>query len=253
MARSQRTTRLNVKYMPNLPVIAPSLQTQVDEWLEELTRAEQREREPISFKDDPIAMACASYRAWRVNFANRWLELGAVVVQPEDREKAAALKTYYRSRMTWQALQNGSANMSAYRKKLAAIVSDTHTYTKEDIGILHRLPYFYDEDLAVDWVFEQTQDVAADTSPQEFHGQLRPLKRVLRSRRAGEYIDFYWTSPESTAPYVLVVKHDNPLISMIESFFKRPEITAKARAHYKHPRGYHHGRMYFQLGMIEVL
>lgn len=241
--------------MPNLSVLlaAQNPLSNVDAWLKDFETVVKKEAEPIVFKDDPVAMACASYRAWKTNFTNRWLDLEAVVIQPEDREKANALKTYYRSRMTWLALQNGSANMSAYRRKLAAIVSDTHTYTKEDIGILHRLPYFYDEDQAVDSVFEQTQDVAVDTSPNEFHGQLRPLKRVLRSRRAGEYIDFYWTSNVSTAPYVLVVKQDNPLISMIESFFKRSEITARAWCHYKHPRGYHHSRMYFQLGMIEVL
>lgn len=239
--------------MPNLSVAYPTLQTQVDEWLEELTKAEKKSAEPITFKDDPVAMACASYRAWKENFANRWLDLEAVVVQPQDREKAEALKKYYRTKMTWQALQHGSANASTFRKKLASIVCDTHTYTKEDIGILHRLPYFYDEDQALDEVFEQTQDVAINTSPIEFHGQLRPLKRVLRSRRAGDYIHFYWTSPSSTAPYLLVVKQDNPLISIIEAFFKQPEITVKAHAYYKHSRGYHRNRMFFQLGSIEVL
>lgn len=236
--------------MPNLSVV-PNLQTQVDEWLAELTKAEQKELAPITFKDDPVAMACASYRAWEENFTNRWLDLGAVVVQPQDRVKAAALKSYYRSRMTWQALQN-DAGMSAYRKKLAAIVSDTHTYTKQDIGILHRLPYFYKEDQAVDEVFECTKDPET-LDPREFVGTLNPLKRVLRSRRAGEYIDFYFTSKNSTAPYMLVVKSDNPLISIIEALFKQPEVKLKAHLHVKTPRGYHSNRMYYQLAGLEVL
>ena len=162
--------------MPNLSVVSAAT---VDDWLKDFETVVKKEAEPIVFKDDPVAMACASYRAWKTNFANRWLDLEAVVIQPEDREKANALKTYYRSRMTWQALQNGSANMSAYRRKLATIVSDTHTYTKEDIGILHRLPYFYDEDQAVDSVFEQTQDVAINTSPIEFHGQHECLSQKV--------------------------------------------------------------------------
>ena len=238
--------------MPNLSVVATT--NSFDDWLSDLTSAEKKTPEPIAFKDDPIAMACASYRAWKENFANRWLDLDAVVVQPRDREKAEELRKYYRGKMTFQALRDGNASMSTFRRKMAAIVSDTHTYTKEDIGILHRLPYFYDEDLATDEVFAATTDVDQETwTPIEFVGTLKPLKRVLRSRRAGEYIDFYFTSDVSTAPYLLVVKADNPLLSMIESFYKRPEFRVSANAYRKTPRGYHRNRMMYQLAALEVL
>lgn len=238
--------------MPNLTVVTSN--SLVDDWLNELTNVEKKSQEPIIFKDDPVAMACASYRAWKENFANRWLDLEAVVVQPQDRAKAEELKKYYRGRMTFQALRDGNASMSTFRRKMAAIVNGTHTYTKEDIGILHRLPYFYDEDLATDEVFAATADAdQGRTNPLEFVGTLKPLKRVLRSRRAGEYVDFYFTSNVTTAPYLVVVKSDNPLISIIESFFKRPEFKVSAWAYSKTPRGYNRNRMLYQLGALEVL
>lgn len=234
--------------MPNLSVISST--PAFDEWLNELTKSEQKTHEPISFKEDPVAMACASYRAWTTNFVNRWSDLESVVVQDQDRQKASELKAYYRSRMTFQALRDGVA-LSAYRKKLAAIVSDTHVYTKQDIGILYRLPYFYQEDQDVDQVMAQTQD-SAKHQP-NFEGSLFPLKRVFRSRRAGEWVDFYFASEQSTAPYLLVVKSDNPLISIIEALFKQPSFRVRAHLHTKSPRGYHSNRMFYQLAKLEVL
>lgn len=238
--------------MPNLSVAINTTRDPIDDWLNELTKNQQKEQEPIHFKDDPVAMACAGYRAWKTNFINRWADLDAVVVQPEDRVTASELKAYYRGRMTFQALRNGVA-LSAYRKKLAAIVADTHVYTKQDLGILHRLPYFYDEDRAVDQVLAQTQNPAQIITDRDFEGLLRPCKRVLRSRRAGEWVDFYFTGSHSTAPYLLVVRADNPLISIIEALFKQPEIKLRAHVHAKRVHGYHHNRILYQLALPEVL
>ncbi len=238
--------------MPNLSVVTSNVQT-VDDWLESLEKSSKAEAEPITFKDDPVVLACASYRCWRENFTQRWLELGAVVPNEQDRTTAEALKQYYRGRMTWQALKTGQ-NTTALRRKMAAIAAGTHVYTKEDIGLLHRMPYFYAEDLAQDRVFAVTQDALAEPfGSAEFQGTLKPLERVLRSRRAGEYIDFYWTSDQSTAPYMLVVRADNPLISIIEALFKKPEIKIKSWIYSKRPRGYYHNRMYYQLGNVEIV
>lgn len=238
--------------MPNLSVVSSSISQTVDDWLETLNKASKAESEPITFKDDPVTLSCASHRAWKENFANRWLDLGAVVPNEQDRITAESLKAYYRRRMTWQALKTGQGTTSL-RRKIGAIASGTHSYTKEDIGLLHRLPYFYTEDLAQDRVFEVTQDADTSFGSAEFCGTLRPLERVLRSRRIGEYIDFYWVSDQSTAPYMLVVKADNPLISIIEALFRQPETKIKAQIYTKHPRGYYHNRMYYQLAGLEVL
>lgn len=234
--------------MPNLSVVSSPISQTVDDWLGSL----KVESEPITFKDDPVVLACASYRAWQSNFANRWLDFGAVVPDEQDRAMAESLKAYYRRRMIWQALKT-SQGTTALRRKIGAIASDAHRYTKDDIGLLHRLPYFYTEDLAQDRVFAVTQDADTSFGSAEFRGTLRPLERVLRSRRIGEYIDFYWTSDQSTAPYMLVVKADNPLISIIEALFRQPEAKVKAQIYSKHPRGYYHDRMYYQLAIMEVL
>ncbi len=237
--------------MPNLSIVTPNSQNLVDDWLKDLEPPNKYAS--VTFKDDPVALACASHRAWQENFAGRWADLGSVVPNEQDRQMASDLRHYYRARLTWQALKTGQGT-TVLRRKIAAIVNDTHAYTNEDIGLLHRLPYFYVEDQAQDRVFSATQDPEEITFGHiNFQHVLRPLERVLRSRRIGEYVDFYWTSPASTAPYLLVVKQDNPLISIIESLFKRPEVKVQAQAWTKHPRGYYHNRMYYQLANLVIV
>lgn len=234
--------------MPNLSVISRGV---IDQWLSDVEKP--RNSAPVTFKEDPVVLTCASYRAWQENFANRWLDFGAVVPNEQDRQTAQDLRQYYRARLTWQALKTGQGT-TVLRRKIAGIVNDTHQYTHEDLGLLHRLPYFYVEDRAQDRVFATTQDPSEISFGHiNFQGALRPLERVLRSRRIGDYVDFYWTSSVSTAPYLMVVKQDNPLISIVENMFKRPEINVRAQAWAKHPRGYYHNRVYYQLGNLEIL
>lgn len=238
--------------MPNLSVVTSNVQT-VDDWLDSLVKAEKAESEPIAFKDDPVAMAFSSYRAWQENHTSRWLNLGAVPVNEQDRENAELLRGYYRRVMTWQALKNGTGNSSSFRRKLAAIASNTHTYTKEDVGLLHRLPYFYYEDLALDRVFAATKDPVQDIGrAEQIETTLTPVERILRSRRAGDYIHFYWKD-QNSVPNLLVVKSDNTLISIVEALFKQPTIKLQAVAFPKHPRGYHQNRVVYQLANVEVL
>ena len=239
--------------MPNLSVVTANVQTVNDDWLDTLLKTNKTEPEPITFKDDPVAMAFSSYRAWKENHTSRWLELGAVPIIDQDRVNAQELRTYYRRAMTWQALKNGTGNASTFRRKLAAIVSDTHIYTKEDIGLLHRLPYFYYEDLALDRVFAATKDPTSipNSRAYEVVDTLMPVERVLRSRRAGDYIHFYWKNNHEVL-YMLATKQDNPLISLVEGLFKQEKTKIQGIAFPKHARGYHQGRMFLQLANIEL-
>ena len=236
--------------MPNL-TIAPADSQRLQDLLNSINEVKP---EPITFSDDPVAMAFASYRAWKENHTSRWVELGSVPVTEQDRVNAQELRAYYRRTMTWQTLKTGTGNASPFRRKLAAIVTDTYEYTKQDIGLLHRLPYFYHEDLALDRVFAATKDPEGIPSIRAYEvvDTLMPVERILRSRRAGEYIHFYWKN-ERGFPYLLVAKHDNPLISLIEGLFKQEKIKIQGIAFPKHARGYHHGRMFLQLANVELV
>lgn len=210
---------------------------------------------PIKLPYDPVACACASYRTWKENPARRWEDLETVVVWQDDIEEAERLKKYYRDSMIMQALKSSNGvSRSQFRQKLAKLVVNDLVITKEEIGLLMRLPYFYEEDLSLDYVKAVTDCsmVKNNASMQRTLREctLTPLKKILVSRRSGDYYHYWFTDTDNT-PYNFVVKSDNPLIAMFNGVYKQPELRVNANLYTKAMKG-HRNHIYYQLGSVEL-
>ena len=233
-----------------------TLQKMIDEWEDDpFTSNNYQQSAPpkktLVFKQDPIACACASYRMWRENPARRWSDLDTVVVWQDDIEQAQALRKYYRERLVMSALKNHSGNTSEFRRKLGALVTDQLEITKEELGMLHRLPYFYAEDLDIDYVIEHTANTKKVT-PHSTDTQLMtqtffPLRKIFRSRRAAETNHYWWTTEPGGMPFELSVKTDNPLSGIIDSLFERPQADLQCYVKPQSFRGYYPDRWYYGL------
>lgn len=233
--------------------ITTDLQTLIDDWTteqEDLT-FEEKPLPVITLPNDPVACACASYRVWKENPARRWEDIETVVVWQDDIEEAERLKKYYRDRMIMEALTSTKGiNRSQFRQKLAKLVVNELPITKKEIGLLCRLPYFYDEDQALDSIATETDDAAVQgTSCHAYSAVFTPLKKILVSRATGDYYHYWFTDSKRT-PYNFVIKLDNPLRSMFESIYKGP-IHLSANIYPKSMRG-HRGHRYYQLGSVEL-
>jgi hypothetical protein len=234
--------------MPN--VMTNSL---VDEWLEEFEEGIKGlplKSKILTFKEDPIALACASYRIWRENPVRRWTDLDTVVVWQDDIEQAQALRKYYRERLVISALKNTNGNSSEFRRKLGALVTDQLEITKEELGLLYRLPYFYAEDLDLDYVVENTTGTKILPLPQDSEPMVlpfRPLKKILRSRRSAETYQYWWTTQEKGVPFMSAVKTDNPLLSIIDALFERDQVDLSCRVKPQEFIGYHRNRWFYYM------
>lgn len=226
------------------------LKEAIDVWLE-FTK-EEKPAPLIKLPADPVACACASYRTWKENPARRWEDLETVVVWQDDIEEAERLKKYYRETMVIEALKSSNGiNRSKFRQKLAKLVVNELEITKEEIGLLMRLPYFYEEDQALDEIKAST-----DCSRVKYQGVQRtlvectmtPLKKILVSRRAGDYYNYWFTDSDNT-PYNLVIKSDNPLLKLFDNLYSRPTLRIHADTYPKTMRG-HRGHHYYQLGSV---
>jgi len=129
---------------------------------------------------------------------------------------------------------------------------DQLTITQQELGLLHRLPYFYAEDLALDEVFAATSEQDRAANILEKQGMFRPLKRIMKSRRSGDYIQFWFTSDQVSQPCVLMVKSDNVLLSMIEDLFNRPALALKANLHGTHFKSYHKNRTVYFMANVQL-
>lgn len=225
----------------------------------ELLQMSGEEASPeIKFSDDPITLACASYRTWTEGYRQRWTDFDQVVVWEGDRDTASELRAYYRDQtahVLFDVLKhtNNQRPVSEFRRKLSLLVNNQLKITTAEIGLLHRLPYFYAEDLALDEITRVTESVARSPGDEieTLSGEFQLLKRVLRSRRSGEHYQYWFTSNLSPAAYLLSVKSDNPLRTLIESMLTLPSLQLKAQMFVKPFQG-RAPRQYFSMGAVEL-
>jgi len=241
----ENTTRDFGTNMTTVNIIEASDTFDFDAWM-----AKQPKKEPIPLvlPDDPVALAMASYRIW-LHTGIRWTDLENTTVQDEDRIRASELRKYYAGQMTFAALK-GAGLKTTFRQKLYAIATDCHEYTKDDIGLLHRLPYLYEEDLCLDQLVTEFKSVEVSVN-KELRGVFTLHKRMLRSRRNGEYY-YYWLKQEGSPHlFKLVVKSDDVLRSLVESVLDRPRDFT-ATAYYKGLQGQRKFN-YIQLGNMKLV
>jgi hypothetical protein len=205
----------------------------------------------MEFDEDPVALSCASYRAF-LETSIRWVELRDVTVTDQDREQAAQIRKYYSDRILLAAVA-AKGEMSEFRRKLYGLLIGQTGIKKRDVGLLYRLPYFYAEDTAMDQVMEQTETVSDNgTSTRLVAGKFQVIRRVQVSRRSGESVQLWLQKDSGKFPYMIASKLDNPFLTLVESVLKQP-IALQATAHLKHHRGHYRSRLYYQLANLELV
>lgn len=187
----------------------------------------------VQFRDDPVAMACAVHRAWKTDESPQFQDLWRAAITPQDRLRAAAIRDYYGAKFTEMALRGRTP--SEFRLKLSEVLDGRRRLGQSEIGMLYRLPYFYDEDTETDWIYANT----ATAQTLEYYCGLEhlvqrltltPLRQVLRSQRQGDVVRYWWATQHGH-PAVISVAKSNSLGAMAASLFDRPslEVTAQLK------------------------
>lgn len=202
-------------------------------WYEDLIKSVPPKESHVQFQDDPVAMACAVHRSWKTHETPQFSELESAEIEPEDRDRAEAIRRYYGAKFVEMALRG--YQLSEFRLKLAEVLDGRRQLAESEVGMLYRLPYFYDEDTDTDWIYANT---ASGQTLEYYRGlehvvkplTLTPLRQVLRSQRLGDSIK-YWFVTQHGHPAVISVAKSNPLNAMMSSLFELPQL--KVQAHLK--------------------
>lgn len=212
---------------------------------------EKKPEPDLEFAQDPVALACGSYRLF-LESGIRWSELSDIVVTDADREQAALIRKYYSDRILISAVA-ARGQMSDFRQKLYGLLIGQTKLKKRDVGLLYRLPYFYAEDTAMDQIMERTTSVDANSPvTRNVIGQFQLIRRIDVSRRSGETVQLWLQKgTDTTTPYMIAAKRDNPFLGLVESVLAQP-VKLTATAHLKHHRGHYRNRLYYQLGGLEL-
>jgi len=209
---------------------------------------------PIVFKDDPIALTCASNRLGQQRgFA--WLDLhsDSVTVEPQDRATAADIRKYYADRLLLTALKSNSV-MSEFRRKLYGVITDNYQLKKSEEGLLYRLPYFYAEDTGLDHVMSQTQSASiTDASTAKIAGKFTLVKKIFCSRaNAKSHWQFWFVRNNSPEPYLVEIKDDNVLYKLFDTLTREPQMFSAGTTHVKHHRGHYRDRIYIRMTQVDL-
>jgi hypothetical protein len=225
---------------------APTISIDWHDFLQSNNAAES----PIVFKDDPIAMACWSYRVSQEGgFA--WLDLHAAKPEPQDRNTAADIRRYYADRLLMTALKSNSV-MSEFRRKLYGVVTDNYQVKKSEEGLLYRLPYFYAEDTGLDHVMSQTQSASMIES-KTVTGRFTLVKKIFCSRAVGRsHWQFWFVCDGLSVPFMTEIKEDNVLYKLFDSLTQTPQMFS-AVIHFKHHRGHHRDRVYLKMTQVDLV
>lgn len=206
-----------------------------------------------TFSDDPLALSITSYLIWKNNPSRRWVAFSEVG-RPgyEAREMAAEIRKYYLHRSTMKVLMGKTPTEFQY--KMNAFLADIRPLKTDELGLLYRIPYFYQEDLALDQVFEGAQQIEQD-GPVLYsitnHTTLTPIQEVLKSRRSGDFCQF-WFSDTGGQRCVYEVKSDNKLLSVFRSLFRKPELAVTCQSQMQALRGSHIQTRFWRLMNLEL-
>jgi hypothetical protein len=191
---------------------------------------------PAVFKEDPIALSCASYRrSQETEMAVRFLELNQCIAHLQDYEMADQIRQYYRDKIALKTLTSSQPLTPFYHDLYEMLLGDVELQQRH-IGMIHRLPYFYVEDqdrerlqqlikdksLTLDWIGNAMKNL----SGKETHA-LNPLMKIFRSRRGSEAQE-YWFQNQLGQPVMWSVLNGNPLRSVVDSLFVRSQVTVSA-------------------------
>lgn len=237
-----------IKHFGTDMTTAPTISIDWDDFLKSNTTPES----PVVFKDDPIAMTCASYRlSQQGGFA--WLDLHAATVEPQDRDTAAAIRKYYADRLLITALKSNGV-MSEFRRKLYGVVTDNYQVKKSEEGLLYRLPYFYAEDTGLDHVMSQTQSASiVNAAPAKIAGKFTLVKKIFCSRAAARsHWQFWFVRNTSPSPYLVEIKDDNVLYKLFDTLTQQPQMFSVGTTHFKHHRGHYRDRVYIKMTQVDL-
>lgn len=182
-----------------------------------------------TFSDDPLALSCASYRIYKEEPARRFVNIDLVKATQEDRVHAQAIRDYYNQRYTMRVLKGGQ--LTEYQQKAAQFLSGLHHLTTKELGLLYKLPYFYEEDRALEQVVAITASVKFQLPhlSQLTDYTLAPVVEILKSRKGGESVEFVYRNQHNHAVMIVVRASDN-MVHMLQGLFRQPCIRVKAHA-----------------------
>jgi hypothetical protein len=221
--------------------------------LEEIWELRDKERDttPLRLGDDPLALSWASYWITKQHPQRRWTDLENVKAHDHDHEIARTTRRFYRDKFMMKMLHG--APLTKFQTDLYEICNDGEL-TRGHLGMLYRLPYFYEEDIKRQELatkFEKKLAVSGNPNllVEEKKRTLTPIERIFCSRARHESVEF-WFQDQHGYPVKWSVMSNNTLISLVEGLHKQPSIDVTAMFYGRTTR---EGLPHWHIGHVQLV
>ena len=191
--------------------------------LEDLFEDSKKDKIPLVFKYDPVVLSCS---AWR---QKTHIDLEYLVPTEEDHELANKVRRHFMDKLVLQRLKTD--RISAFREKLGAFLAGNFVLTKDEIGMLYHLPYFYFEDMEMQKLIDETATVDWE-SPVTRTVHLVPYTKIEIKRRTGPYRQYWWIDSDRR-PYCITLNEKSGSQTLYNSIWDFASIDVDAMVYPK--------------------
>ena len=140
-------------------------------------------------------------------------------ITQEDRVQAEIIRDYYRKKLTWLNLKNGS-QISGFRTELGSLLhSDGKQVTSDSCRIAYRLPDFYEYDIGLETIKAQVTSKPTITRK----NQTETLKTIKVLHNASTKANEYWFLTDDNAAKMIAIHVSNPLDPLWRKLFNSSE------------------------------
>ena len=181
------------------------------------------DNDPVTFTHDPIAVALlrsegdGTVMMHTIDQDPRTLEY---IANGDYLQRAAVIREYYKKRLFFGAMSN-KFSKTGFRGDLQACLEreDIYTVPSSDIGMLARLPDFYEEDITRDMLHKECKGNKPEKN--SFWADALTVKYLTKtSSRWGKNKKIcYWFKKQDRA-LCFYVEGVNPLIDIFEDFLE---------------------------------
>lgn len=175
----------------------------------------------VWFAEDILAISCFSYRnGWGYiskNVANR--------LEKCDYILAEKIRSHFRNKLTMTVLQGKT--LSSFRQDVANFLEKDYSYKKGAVdglnpsdgflypnkllGLVTKLPYFYEYDIKLKEVFEGSYSIIQGYYGKFTHHEKVKFKKRLSVNTRTQQAHEYWFETSQNDMLMIPIKSDNPL------------------------------------------
>lgn len=201
--------------------------------------ADSSQEVSYNFTTDPLLVSCTLHRLITESRANdkvdylNWsltnhMDKIINLITDQDRVFAEVVRSYYKSKLVISKLRGD--HFSEYKNALLKYLTDSpFSITERSVGMIYRLPYFYQYDMQLIEIFDG-EYVDLEKAPNHLERQdikLSFISKVDNGQKRARHYE-YWFKDENNLRILVEVEKHNPVRNLWEKTIQSDELNINA-------------------------